>query len=112
VRQVLDGGRSVPQVARSQEMSEKTLANWVRKARQGQPLLNRPPAHPVDEVQAELRRLRQENARLKLEKEPLLNSVWVSSPGQRVKGGRRPGAARPLTRHGREHAGTRPSPAV
>jgi hypothetical protein len=28
-RQVLDGGRSVPQVARSLEMSDKTLANWV-----------------------------------------------------------------------------------
>jgi transposase len=35
VRQVLDGGRSVPQVARSLEMSDKTLANWVRRARQG-----------------------------------------------------------------------------
>lgn len=71
VRQVLDGGRSVPQVARSLEMSEKTLANWVGKARRGQPLLKRPPAQPVDELQAELSRLRQENARLKLEKEIL-----------------------------------------
>jgi transposase len=71
VRQVLDGGRSVPQVARSLEMSHKTLENWVGKARRGQPLLKRPPAQPVDEVQAELTRLRQENARLKLEKEIL-----------------------------------------
>lgn len=71
VRQVLDGGRSVPQVARSLEMSEKTLANWVGKARRGQPLLKRAPAQPVDELQAELSRLRQENARLKLEKEIL-----------------------------------------
>lgn len=29
VRQALDGGRSVPQVAGSLEMSAKTLANWV-----------------------------------------------------------------------------------
>jgi len=71
VRQVLDGGRSVPQVARSLEMSGKTLANWVMKARKGQPLLKRPPAQPVDDVQAENGRLRQENARLKLEKEIL-----------------------------------------
>jgi transposase len=71
VRQVLDGGRSVPQVARSLEMSAKTLANWVARAKRGQPLLKRPPTQPVDEVQAELTRLRQENARLKLEKEIL-----------------------------------------
>lgn len=71
VRQVLDGGRSVPQVARSLEMSDNTLANWVGKAKRGQPLLKRPPARPVDDVQAENARLRQENARLKLEKEIL-----------------------------------------
>lgn len=69
VRQILDGGRSVPKVARRLEMSDKTPANWVRKARQGQPLLKRLPAHPADEVKAELTRLRQESARLTLEKE-------------------------------------------
>jgi len=71
VRQVLDGRRSVPQVARTLEMSDKTLANWVGKARKGQPLLRRAPAQPVNEVAAENTRLRQENARLKLEKEIL-----------------------------------------
>ena len=35
VRQVLDAGRAVSEVARSLEMSEKTLANWVRRARRG-----------------------------------------------------------------------------
>ena len=71
VRRVLDGGRSVPQVARSLEMSDKTLANWVMKVRKGQPLLKRALARPVDDVQAENARLRQENARLKIEKEIL-----------------------------------------
>ena len=70
VRQVIDGGRSVPQVARSLEMSDKTLANWVSKVRRGQPPVKRASA-TVDEAQAELSRLRQENARLKLEKEIL-----------------------------------------
>jgi transposase len=73
VRQVLDGGRSMPQVAHSLEMSDKTLANWVMKARKGQPLLKRASAQAVDDAQAELARLRQENARLKLEKEILLS---------------------------------------
>jgi transposase len=71
VRQVLDGGRSKPQVARSLEMSDKTLANWVMKARKGQPLLQRASAQAVDDAQAVLARLRRENARLRLEKEIL-----------------------------------------
>jgi len=71
VRQVLDGQRSVPQVARLLEMSDKTLANWVMKARKGQLLLKRTPAQPVSDVQSEPARLRQENARLKLGKEIL-----------------------------------------
>lgn len=71
IRQVLEGQRSMPQVARSLEMSDKTLANWVLKARKGQPLLKRAPLQPLDEVQAENARLRQENARLKQEKEIL-----------------------------------------
>ncbi len=69
MRQVRDGGRSVPQVARSLEMSDKkTLANWVSKATRGEPLLKRPPAQPADDLRAENARLRQEDGRLKLEK--------------------------------------------
>ena len=69
VRQVLEGQHTMPQVARSLEMSHKTLANWVAKARKGQPLLKRKTAvQPVNDVEAELTRLRQENARLKQER--------------------------------------------
>jgi len=71
VKQVIEGGRSMSAVARSLEMSSKTLANWVYRARKGQALVKRTPAQPTSELQAELSRLRQENARLKVEKEIL-----------------------------------------
>jgi transposase len=71
VKQVMDGGRSLAAVARSLEMSNKTLANWVYRARKGQALVKRSPAQPTSELEAELSRLRQENARLKVEKEIL-----------------------------------------
>ncbi|PZR70601.1 MAG: IS3 family transposase [Stutzerimonas stutzeri] len=85
VRQVVDGKRSVPQVARALEMSDKTLANWVMKARKGQPLLKRQPAQPMSDLQAECTRLRQENARLKIEKEILKKGSGVLCQGVDVK---------------------------
>ena len=71
VKQVIEAGRSVAAVARSLEMSNKSLANWVYRARKGQEAVKRAPAQPMSELQAELSRLRQENAKLKLEKEIL-----------------------------------------
>jgi len=37
VRQVIEASRSVIEVARSLEISEKTLGNWVRQVRRGSP---------------------------------------------------------------------------
>ncbi|MDO9443213.1 MAG: transposase [Beijerinckiaceae bacterium] len=71
VKQVIDGRRSVAAAARSLEMSAKTLANWVYRARKGQELIRRAPAQPASELEAELSRLRHENAKLRLEKEIL-----------------------------------------
>ena len=71
VKQVLEGGRPIAVVARSLEMSGKSLANWVYRARKGQELVKRAPARPTSELEIELSRLRQENAKLKLEKEIL-----------------------------------------
>lgn len=71
VKQVMEGGRTVAGVARSLEMSGKSLANWVYRARKGQEMVKRAPAQPVSELEAELSRLRQENAKLKIEKEIL-----------------------------------------
>ena len=71
LKQVIDGGRAISAVARSLEISSKTLANWVYRARKGQALVKRQQTQPVSELQAELSRLRSENARLKMEKEIL-----------------------------------------
>ena len=71
VKQVVEGGRGISSVARSLEMSNKTLANWVYRARKGQALVKRASAQPASELEAELSRLRQENARLRVEKEIL-----------------------------------------
>ena len=71
VQQVIEGKRPKAEVARGLEISYKTLENWVRRARKGEPLLKRSSSEPVSEVQAELSRLRAENAKLRLEKEIL-----------------------------------------
>jgi transposase len=71
VRQVVDGGRAIRQVARSLEMSAGTLGNWVALANKGQALSKRPSSQPVGELEAEVSRLRQEVSRLKVEKEIL-----------------------------------------
>jgi len=71
VEQVTVGRRGLREVARSLEISDKTLANWVGKARKGQPLTKRAPRQPVTDLEAENARLKQENARLRMEKEIL-----------------------------------------
>jgi transposase len=71
VKQVIEGGRSLRQVARSLEMSAGTLANWVAKERKGEAQGKRPLDKPLSELEAEVSRLRQEVARLKIEKEIL-----------------------------------------
>ena len=75
VKQVIDGGRGISAVARSLEISNKTLSNWVYRARKGQELVKRAPAQPSSELEAEVSRLRRENARLKVEKEILKNAA-------------------------------------
>ena len=39
LKQVMEGGRALAAVARSLEMSSKTLASWVYRARKGQALV-------------------------------------------------------------------------
>lgn len=71
VRQVIDAGRALVEVARSLEISPKTLANWVRLARAHKPLVKREPVVAPDAAALELSRLRAENARLRMDNEIL-----------------------------------------
>jgi len=56
--------------ARQLDISVKTLANWLTTSRTGKPLSS-PKRQPVGELEAELARLRTENATLKMEREIL-----------------------------------------
>ncbi len=71
VRQVVEVGRTAADVARSLDMSEKTLANWVRRARSGRELVTRGAELRIDDAQAELSRLRTENEQLRMDVEIL-----------------------------------------
>ena len=70
VLQVLEGGRGQSAVARGLGIPVKTLANWIGKARAGK-ALTKGTRVPVNEEQAELSRLRQENAVLRMERDIL-----------------------------------------
>ena len=76
VRLVLQERMAVLEAARRLEISDKTLANWVRAARQGKMprvggVASERKSSSVSEHEMEVSKLRAENARLKMEKEIL-----------------------------------------
>ena len=75
VRLVLQENLTTPEAARRIEISDKTLANWVRLARAGKRGGSAETAGhkaaSVSELQMEVSKLRAEVARLKMEKEVL-----------------------------------------
>ena len=71
VKLVLEQGVGPAEAARPLGMSLKTLAHWVMRARRGDLSGISAKGAPVTDLQAEVTRLRPENARLKLEKEIL-----------------------------------------
>ena len=72
VRIVEETGKPIAQVARDLGVNEGTLGNWVARAREGTEGLSR------GDIE-ELKRLRAENAELRMERDVLKRSVvlWV-----------------------------------
>jgi len=80
-KQVTEGGQRIVDGAQSLDLSPKTLGNWVRRTRAGPALSTGGPLRGVTDVQAEVSRLRTENAQLSLDKE-LLKKAAESSTGR------------------------------
>jgi transposase len=74
VRIVEESGRPIAQVARDLDVGEGRLGNWVARARAAR----EPGALCLDE-RGELKRLREQNATLRMERDVLTRSVvlWV-----------------------------------
>jgi len=70
VKLVVEQKVGLTEAARRLDLPAKSLANWVRAARAGKPMEGRT-THPVTDLEAEVSRLRAENARLKMEREIL-----------------------------------------
>ncbi len=68
---------SVAEVSRKLSMSPKTLANWVKRARHGQQATasTGAPHRTVTDAEAEVSRLRRENAELRMERDILKKSA-------------------------------------
>ena len=69
VEMITRDGLGVAEAARRLSISPKTLTNWIRRARSGEPAAV--PRREVTEAEAELSRLRRENAELRMERDIL-----------------------------------------
>jgi transposase len=72
VEMVTREGLGIAEASRRLSLSPKTLTNWVRRARGGgAPRADAAPSREVTEAEAELSRLRRENAELRIERDSL-----------------------------------------
>jgi transposase len=71
VELVISEGLGIAEASRRLLLSPKTLTNWVRRARGGAPPAPSAPRREVTEAEAELSRLRRENAELRMERDIL-----------------------------------------
>ena len=75
-------GLSLAEASRRLSLSPKTLTNWARRARGGESPVVAAPRREVTEAEAELSRLRRENAELRMERDILQKSAayFASEP--------------------------------
>jgi len=71
VQLVLEQALTTPEAARRLTMSDKTLANWVFRARHGQLAELSETRRPVTELEAEVSRLKRELAEARMERDIL-----------------------------------------
>jgi transposase len=72
VELVIGEGLGIAEASRRLSLSPKTLTNWVRRAKNGSlPAAAPVPRREVTEAEAELSRLRRENAELRMERDIL-----------------------------------------
>jgi len=87
VKLVLDEKLTIPGAARRLSMSEKTLANWMHKARHGQLAEVGDSRTPVTDLAAEVSRLKRELAEARMERDILKKATAYfakeSLPGTR-----------------------------
>ena len=82
VRLVTDEGYKIAEAARSLDINANMLGRWVREAREGSETAF-PGKGNLSPEQEEIRRLREENKRLRMEKEILKNrstGCWHPAP--------------------------------
>ena len=71
VQLIQDQKLTIPEAARRLAMSDKTLANWVFRARQGQLSGLGESRRPVTDLEAEVSRLKRELAEARMERDIL-----------------------------------------
>jgi transposase len=82
VQLVQDQELPIPEAARRLAMSDKTLANWVFRARRGQLATLGEPRRPVTELEAEGSRLKRELAEARMERDILTKATAYVAKAQ------------------------------
>jgi transposase len=82
VRVVLDQELTISEAARRLTMSEKTLANWVFRARHGRLAGLGDARRPVTDLEAEVSRLKRELAEARMERDILKKATAYVAKAQ------------------------------
>ena len=82
VRLVLEQDLTTPEAARRLAMSDKTLANWVFRARRGQLATLGESRRSLTELEAEVSRLKRELAEARMERDSLKKATAYFAKAQ------------------------------